>query len=201
MRQSDPYEEPLEEERLGEVLWRRLDAVSLERCRITRVNGLHAIVGTVLTAVDARPFQVNYLVQCGLDWVTRHVHLTTMGDAGGKSLELTRDESGRWTRGGPAPRDIPEVSGLQDIDLQITPSTNTLPIQRLRLPVGASASAEAVWIRFPDLSVERLPQEYTRLADHRYRYSSNGGGFRAELEVDERGIVTRYGEIWERVTG
>lgn len=192
-------EQPLEEERLGEVLWRRRDTVSLERCRITRVNDSHAIVGTVITVADGRPFQVGYLVQCGLDWVTRQVHVSTAGAAGGRSLDLARDASGRWTRGGSNPAELTELAGLADIDLQITPSTNTLPIRRLGLSVGEKRGTDAVWIRFPELSVQRLTQEYERLAEHQYRYSSNGGRFSAELEVNDRGIVTRYGEIWERV--
>jgi hypothetical protein len=56
----------------------------------------------------------------------------------------------------------------------------------------------AAWVRFPELALEPLPQEYGRLAERRYRYSSAGGRFVAELEVDEQGLVTTYGRIWAR---
>lgn len=44
---------------------------------------------------------------------------------------------------------------------------------------------------------EALPQCYTRRGDRLYVYESRGGDFRAELAVDDPGIVTRYEGIWE----
>ncbi len=91
-----------------------------------------------------------------------------------------------------------DLAGCIDVDLGITPSTNTLPIRRLNLQVGESADVTAAWVRFPELTVEPLAQRYTRLDERRYRYESTTG-FSAELEVDELGLVVRYGDIWERV--
>ena len=65
--------------------------------------------------------------------------------------------------------------------------------------VGEAADLSAVWVRFPELSVQRLPQRYTRLAERRYRYESNGGAFMAELEVDDLGLVIAYEGIWQRI--
>ena len=60
-------------------------------------------------------------------------------------------------------------------------------------------SATAVWVRFPDLSVEALPQRYTRLDQRRYRYESDNGAFTTEIDVDDVGLVVRYGDMWERL--
>jgi hypothetical protein len=66
--------------------------------------------------------------------------------------------------------------------------------------VGArSGPIVAAWVRFPDLALEPLPQEYERLAESRYRYSSRGGSFVAQLEVDEHGLVLDYEGQWRRV--
>jgi hypothetical protein len=50
--------------------------------------------------------------------------------------------------------------------------TNALPVHRLALPVGGRASAPAAYVRAADLAVERLEQEYVRVADEgpRQRY-------------------------------
>jgi hypothetical protein len=48
--------------------------------------------------------------------------------------------------------------------------------------------------------VQPLLQTYTRLAPNRYRYQS-ATGFAAELDVDDLGLVIRYGDLWERLTG
>lgn len=57
----------------------------------------------------------------------------------------------------------------------------------------------AWWIRFPDLTIERLRQRYVRSGDTLYRYSSNGGAFTADIEVDDEGLVVRYPPLWDRV--
>ena len=75
------------------------------------------------------------------------------------------------------------------------PSTNTLPIRRLRLAVGASKTIQAAWLRFPDLEVVKAAQTYTRLDELTYRYAS--GTFQADLAVDDEGLVTAYGP-WRR---
>ena len=102
-------------------------------------------------------------------------------------------------RPAPAALEIPSVACCLDLDLAFTPATNILPLRRLGLAVGESREVTAAWLRFPDLSVEPLPQRYTRLDERRVRYESRGGAFTAELEVDELGLVVRYPPLWERV--
>jgi len=94
--------------------------------------------------------------------------------------------------------ELASVGSSIDVDLGMTPSTNTLPIRRLELAKGQSAELIAVWVRFPELTVEPLRQRYSRLEERRYRYESLDSGFSADLEVDELGLVTSYSGLWER---
>ena len=64
------------------------------------------------------------------------------------------------------------LKGCTDIDLGCSPSTNTLPIRRLRLAVGASSTIQAAWVLFPQLEVVKAAQTYTRLDEYTYRYAS-----------------------------
>lgn len=71
------------------------------------------------------------------------------------------------------------MNGAIDIDLGWSPSTNTLPIKRLNLEIGqSSGELIAAWVRFPELTLQPLPQEHIRLAERQYRYSSRGSAFR-----------------------
>ncbi len=54
------------------------------------------------------------------------------------------------------------------------------------------------WVRFPELTVELLPQSYERLDERVYRYTSRDGGFRADLTVDEEQLVIDYEGVWKR---
>jgi hypothetical protein len=104
------------------------------------------------------------------------------------------DASGVWRSSG---EELPTLGQCSDIDLAVTPATNTLPIRRLNLGVGRNQEVTAAWLKFPDLTLEILPQRYTRLDPQRYRYQS-GAGFSAELLVDDLGLVTVYPGGWER---
>jgi len=57
----------------------------------------------------------------------------------------------------------------------------------------------AAWVRFPELTLQPLPQEYAHLADRQYRYSSRGGAFVANLVVDDNDLVLDYEGFWQRV--
>lgn len=74
-----------------------------------------------------------------------------------------------------------------------------MPIRRLAPRIGDAVEVTAAWVRFPELTIEPLPQRYTRLADRHYRYESGGGSFVAEIEVDELGLVTEYEGGWRRI--
>lgn len=109
------------------------------------------------------------------------------------SWAICLEDTGLWlVNGAPEPR----LTHCQDVDIGVTPATNTLPIRRLCLPVGASQTLSTAWVRFPDLTVESLTQRYTRLAADVYRYESLHSGFQATLRVDEQGIVQSYSGLW-----
>jgi len=90
------------------------------------------------------------------------------------------------------------VRGCLDVDLAVTPATNTLPIRRLDLGMSKSESVTASWIKFPELTVEPLSQRYTRTAKNIYRYESDTG-FSADIQFDDLGLVVAYPGGWERV--
>ncbi|HEX8940087.1 MAG TPA: putative glycolipid-binding domain-containing protein, partial [Candidatus Limnocylindrales bacterium] len=88
------------------------------------------------------------------------------------------------------------IDGCPDVDLVVTPATNTLPIRRLGLQAGETATIRALWIRVPSLELVVAEQEYACHAPGRYRYRA--GSFAADLEVDEDGLVVDYAGIWRR---
>jgi uncharacterized protein len=175
------------------VAWRRSGMVDAEEhCTLTlRSSGL-ALVGTVLTAEAGLPVRIEYRVLTDATGMTTAVHVREVRGFEQRTLELLRDRKGAWTMGGKPAR---ALRGCADVDLGCSPSTNTVPIRRLRLGVGASSTIKAAWVRFPEMTVEKAEQTYTRLDEFTYRYAS--GTFEAELTVDDEGVVTEYAE-WRR---
>ncbi len=181
------------------VVWRALFQTGVEFCELYRAGSGWLLAGSVIAVLEGRqPLRVEYSVSCDASWRTRQVRIREKEGARQRSLRLRVDKKQRWW----GPRgEIRELRAFMDVDLGITPATNTLPIRRMRLDVGATQEVTAAWVRFPALSIEPLTQRYTRLGDGRYCYESRGGSFSAELTVDELGLVESYSGGWERLAG
>jgi hypothetical protein len=145
---------------------------------------------------DAVPLRAEYQIRCDRSWVTQSVRVALTRGAESRELNLVTDGQHRWWKEG---EELAQVAGCIDIDISITPSTNTLPIRRLGLRPGEERDVSAAWVKVPDLTLEPLPQRYLRTEEGRYRYQSRGGDFTADIDVDEMGLVTRYPPLWERV--
>jgi uncharacterized protein len=169
------------------VLWQGVETGALDRCRLEAGPQGLWLSGTVLTPEHGTPLDVRYRVEAGPDGLTRRVELEL--DGGAIRRVLLADGAGTWRwDGGPA---LPEVAGSLDVDLTVTPATNTLPIRRLAgLEAGQAADLQVAWVQFPDLEVIPSAQRYRRLAPDRWRFSTDD--FQADLLVDPDGLVLDY---------
>jgi uncharacterized protein len=174
------------------VLWQGVASGALDRCRLeSGPEGLR-LSGTVLTPEHGTPLDVRYQVETGPDGLTRRAALEL--DGGAVRRVLLADGAGRWRwEGGP---ELAQVAGALDVDLTVTPATNTLPIRRLarHLEGGQAADLTMAWVQFPGLEVIPSAQRYRRLASDRWHFSS--GDFQAELLVDPDGLVLDYGGLF-----
>lgn len=170
----------------------------MERFELRREGREWVLRGTVLTLVNRAAVEARYELACDDAFHTRRADVSVRMASGERTLKIVV-ENGRWFEND---RENLAVTGAIDIDLGWSPSTNTLPIRRMDIAVGKSSGEFiAAWVRFPELVLEPLPQEYLRLSDRQYRYSSRGGVFTAELLVDGDGLVIDYQGFWQRVQG
>ena len=178
------------------VLWQRIDTVGVEYADLdwdpVRLQG------EVVLIEDGTPFAVSYRVECDDAGLTSRAHVQVKRGGIRDDLTLTRGPGGDWNANG---RSLPELHGIADVDLSVTPSTNTPPIRRLSLGVGQAAEVTAAWIKLPSLDVAPLRQVYRRMAATTYSYETPDIQFRATLEVDGDGVVRKYGALWRLVDG
>ena len=182
------------------VFWQRTDAAGAELFRLAQGPDGVRLSGKILAAPEGAPLHVEYVIECGPSFETRAVSVAIEGEAGRRTLALQAETAGVWRHDGHV---VPALVGCIDVDLGLSPSTNTLPIRRLGLldlPPGTAREVTAAWIGFPGLELEALPQRYPRLEGRRLRYEGLASGFTAEIEVDEDGLVVEYPPAWRRVT-
>lgn len=178
------------------VVWRNLLLDGTDYCALWHTTEGWLLKGTVVGVLkDQRPMLANYEIYCDENWLTHRVKIERTIGNDVKTLTLSVESRGVWRSSG---QELHEIRGCDDVDLAVTPATNTLPIRRLNLQVGSSESVIAAWVKFPDLVVQPLSQRYTRLSKSTYRYESNTG-FSAEVVVDDLGLVSTYPAGWERI--
>jgi uncharacterized protein len=155
---------------------------------------------SVVLAVDQEhgPFRLTYQLAWDGSWQIRNAELVVATERDTRSLHLQTDGQGRWRHDDG--RAIGELDGCMDIDIWPTPFTNSFPIRREPMAIGERRQFRVAWIFAPDLTFRPQPQAYTRLADQRYLFENlDGSAFRAELSVDEDGIVVDYPKLFQRL--
>lgn len=147
------------------------------------------------------PFEGLYQIDLDDQWQTRMATVQMVRGHRTAEMQIRVDEDGCW-------RDLDEthldaLDGVRDIDVFLTPATNTIPIRRLDLPIGSAGHVPAVFVSLDEndrLVASRLDQRYERVDEMTYTYTSFGEdgevAFRAELIVDADGVIERYGDLW-----
>jgi hypothetical protein len=154
---------------------------------------------SVILAFDEEqgPFRFTYRLTWDESWRLRDAELVVVTVQSTRSLSLHADGHGHWQNGDGVA--IDKLEGCIDIDIWPTPFTNSFPIRREAMAIGERRQFRMAWVAAPDLSVQLQPQAYTRLADGLYLFENlDGSGFRAELPVDEDGIVLNYPHLFRR---
>lgn len=177
-------------------IWnKKREGVGLEHLLLTE-----RVADSVILAFDDRrgPFRLTYRLIWDELRRVREAQVVVATENFIRSLHLKTDGQGHWQQGnGPA---LAELDGCVDVDIWPTPFTNSFPIWREPMAVGERREFRMVWISAPDLTVQPQSQAYTRLADRIYLFENlDTTGFRAELPVDENGVVLDYPDLFRRV--
>lgn len=179
-----------------EVLWRQLAGTGEEHLILDEQGGVHADSLSV-GEINSTAYRIHYGIDCDSAWNVQRLRAEDL--LSGAVLNLTRDGEDQWT--GAADRQVEALRGCRDVDIMITPFTNTLPIRRLGLKVGEAREIAVVYVALPGLLTSRVEQRYTCLSQGEdgglYRYENLRSGFTANLKVDMDGLVVDYPDIFK----
>jgi uncharacterized protein len=174
------------------LVWRcsqmnTIELLKLESGNEYRVNSL------IIGELEGKPVQVSYKLVINNDWHIQSVSLMVESDQLFK-LNLKKEEN-KWYEG--QGKHLPELDGTIDIDISLTPFTNTLPIRRLHIPEGRTEEINVVYFNLPSVEIKPMKQYYTNMGNGSYKYESPG--FESILKTDAEGFVTDYPGIWQMV--
>lgn len=179
-------------------MWTPTDGPGFEYLRVRFRNvGLNAS-GWVIGVNGGTPFHLHYRIGTDRTYAVRELEIVDVLYAPHR-LTLKSDGQGNWTDANGLP--LPALDGCIDVDLTVTPFTNTLPIRRLTFQADESHDIRLVYIYAPELRVEVDEQRYTLLSisngESVYRFQS--GDFVRDITVDVDGLVIDYPGLFTRV--
>ncbi len=178
-------------------MWSATAWPGLEHLELRNQADAIEVDGLVVAHVDGEALRLAYRLHCDADWTTRRLEVIRHG--GAPPLVFESDGNGRWTDGAGA--ELPELAGCVDVDITVTPFTNTLPIRRLPWQPGQARDLLMVFVLVPEMTYRPARQRYTCLEmgpnGAVFRYES--GSFRRELRIDPDGLVVEYPGLWRRI--
>ena len=183
------------------VRWTDWDGHGLEHC-LCRESAEGLIFEGVVAGTRHGAYGASYLVRTDDQYRVRTVQVAYIG---GPRLHVECDGRGNW-RDVIGNRPLPKLDGCIDVDIGMTPATNTLPIKRLNLRAQESREITVAYVPLLDqIEGDFLPepakQRYSCLVPgKRYLYEGLFRAFTAELEVDEARLVRDYPDTFRRVT-
>ena len=164
--------------------WQTWDRTGIEHLILCE-RAREIMAESVVVSNAESAFAVHYRIRCNRSWQVRSAEISLTGD--NRRIEIASDGRGHWSDA--SGKMLSKLTGAIDIDLSITPFTNTLPIRRLKLRAGQFAEIVTVYIYMPTLTLTTAPQRYTCLEPgKRYRYESLDSDFTRDIEVDGRGL-------------
>ncbi|MFC0522794.1 putative glycolipid-binding domain-containing protein [Pontibacillus salicampi] len=135
-----------------------------------------------------------YCIEMDFSWYVKKVQVRN--EESKKELCLTREE-GRWVCQGDH---LSYADQAVDVDLSVTPFSNSLPINRLNWRTGEKRNFLMLYIDGRTLKTITVEQQYTYLGrterGRQFRYACKD--YQTILTVDDAGLVLEYPEVFIR---
>lgn len=179
------------------LLWEGHKYNSIENCVVTMSEKGTEITSVIIGSSGEKPFRLDYSIRTNQKWETLFFDIKSQFNDKRVELSFESDGKGNWTDHG---RPLEEFKGCLDIDISLTPFTNTLPIRRLGTKLKTEQEIKVIYFDILNQLVRPNLQEYTSLTDFCYQYRNVDSGYEALLTVDELGLVVVYPAQFTRGT-
>lgn len=176
-----------------EITWENIEHSGSENLQLIRKGFSVFANGTVRVKSVDGPYQLTYQLELDNQWRTKKVDLT-IGD---RNLTIWSNGEGAWrSKTGP----LPELDSAIDVDIEATPFSNSLPINRNDWIPNQTREFDMVYIAVPFLEYTKLKQSYTyKGTDGPYRvFHYKCRDYETIITVDSEGLVVDYPKVFER---
>lgn len=175
------------------LLWQGIEYFSLENCLVKTNESGAVISSTIVGLYEEKIYKIEYTIKTNIHWETVFAEINCMHNDTIQSIRLEGDGKGNWIH-----NEVDKFDGCIDIDIPLTPFTNTLPIRRLTLTPGESKDIKVLYCDVLQGKLKVVHQKYTCISATKYHYENVPNDFEATIEVDEHGLVVDYPLLFKR---
>lgn len=176
-------------------LWTALHHQSMELCHLTKTGNGYEVNSVIVGLFETGVCKIEYSIHINLHWETTSFEIKTAFNGQNFRCACHSNGNGSWWMNG---EPVDAFRGCRDIDISLTPFTNSLPINRLKLGLKENAVIKVLYIDVLSQKIKAVQQKYSRLSETEYKYENVPNDFEAVLTVDPSGFVRNYPNLFVR---
>jgi hypothetical protein len=177
------------------ILWTGREYYSLENCLVTSNDDGHIISSSIIGSYESVLYRVEYTIETNSKWETKYVDIRCQINGEVHNVQLHCNVSGNWILNNEA---ATQFKDFLYVDIPLTPFTNTLPINNLKLGVNEEAIIKVIYIDLLANTITPVEERYVLKDGSTYHYENIPNDFEADITVDEDGFVIDYPQLFER---
>lgn len=168
-----------------------IENLSLER------GSKNIMVKSIVNGIkNTHPVSVKYLLKLTNDWKVQSLKIKSLLD-NKPDIYLKSNLNGKWFNEND--NHLKHLQNCIDIDISVTPFTNSLPINRIKDKLKSRTELTVLYFDLINWEFKTVKQYYTRLKDQVYLYESASSNFKSKIYTDKEGIVLNYPNLFERL--
>jgi len=178
------------------IIWKGIAYNSLEYFHLTNNNGIRTAVSKIIGSFDGKLYFVSYHITIDEEWCVQN--FTIESEVNGKKSEIKGIRNGNeWEING---SNHPDFTNFKYIDISLTPFTNTLPINNLKLSEMQSREINVMYIDVLENEIKPVKQKYSKIEKFEYLYENIPKNFEAKISIDDSGLVENYPSLFKKIT-
>lgn len=177
------------------ILWTGIEYHSLENCILTITDKGSAINSSIIGTYANALYKIEYRIRANQHWETTFFEIRSQMYDKLEIIDFRKEGKESWHVNGQPDE---KFDGCIDIDISLTPFTNTLPINRLKLSEKEDEQIKVLYVGVLGRKMTPVLQKYTKLSPTDYKFENVPNDFESVISVDDLGLVVRYPGLFKR---
>jgi len=178
------------------ILWEATDHPSLEHCVLNYTTHSIEISSVIIGKSKNNIYRLDYSMTLDKKWELKTATINIDSCKLKKKFMVKRSTNGNWFLNNKIAK---RFHNCTEIDISLTPFTNSLPINRIGFIKGQDEKIKVIYFDILEGKVKPVMQRYTRLTSSKYRFQNIPNDFEAVIRIDKNGLVNKYPALFKQI--